>query len=428
MRRILFASALLVSLISYGQKPSIIGFSANLVDFSTSLPKSSNVDPGFSIMYWKGITRKIDFSLRYNGLFSDYQKAGADAGSTRNSGYINEFEGSLHARPINDDHFFSPFISAGIGVGNYGGGHWAPYAPLGGGLQFNLMGDGYIFMQANYRASLKTSTLDNNMFYSLGFTQVIGSPHPKTVVAAPLPPMPVPEVKDRDKDGVPDSLDACPDVAGLPQFSGCPDTDGDGIPDKDDKCPTVAGIAKYNGCPIPDTDGDGINDEEDKCPTVAGVAKYQGCPIPDRDGDGVNDEVDRCPDIAGDPSNNGCPLVKEEVKKKAEYAAQHLYFATASYQLLKKSFKGLDDVAALMKNDPNIKLSVDGYTDNTGKPEKNQLLSERRAGAIKKYLAGKGIEDSRITTAGHGASDPIADNKTAAGRARNRRVVLKLDY
>ncbi|MBN8854163.1 MAG: hypothetical protein BGO55_07200 [Sphingobacteriales bacterium 50-39] len=424
MKGICFALLLFLSVFCYGQtKPSIIGFSANLVHFYTDVPKSSNVDPGFSIMYWKGITRKIDFSLRYNGLFSDFTKKE----NSNSNAYINEFEGSLHARPIDDDHLLSPFLSAGIGVGNYSGG-WSAYAPLGGGLQLNMMGEGYIFLQANYRASFSTSKLDNNMFYSLGFTQTIGSPREKKAAIMPPPPPPIVEVRDRDKDGVVDSLDDCPDVAGLPQFKGCPDTDGDGIPDKDDKCPNVAGTAKYQGCPIPDTDGDGINDEEDKCPTVAGVAKYQGCPIPDRDGDGVNDELDKCPDLAGDPANNGCPIVKEEVKKRAEYAASHIYFATASYILLKKSNKGLDDVVGLLKADPNLRLSIDGYTDNTGRPEKNQLLSEHRAAAVKKYLVSKGVAENRIAAAGHGQSDPVGDNKTAKGRAANRRVELKLGY
>lgn len=423
MRRIFFALLMTITMISYGQKPSVIGFSANIVDFHTSLPRKDKFDPGFSLMYWKGITKKIDFSLRYNGLFTDYTRSPESS-----AGYSNEFEASLHARPINDEHVIAPFISAGIGIGNYGS-RWAPYAPLGGGVQINMLGEGYIFLQANYRVSLNTDNLDHNMFYSLGVTQVIGSPKKAAAsVMKELPPPPVVEVKDRDKDGVPDSLDACPDIAGLPLFNGCPDTDGDGIQDKDDKCPSQKGVARYNGCPVPDSDGDGINDEEDKCPNTPGTARYQGCPIPDRDGDGVNDEQDKCPDIAGDPSNNGCPIVKEEVKKRAEYAAQHLYFVPASYKLLKKSFKGLDEVAALMKANPGLKLSVDGYTDNTGKAKQNQLLSENRANSVKKYLIGKGIDGNSITVTGYGPMNPIADNKTASGRAKNRRVEFKLNY
>lgn len=403
------------------KKGNAIGFSANLVDFSGKLPEVGKLDPGFSVMYWQGITNKIDYSIRYNGLFSDYSKRNATTG-----GYINEFEAALHARPINDNHLLAPFATAGIGVGAYGGGYWATYVPVGIGLQLNMADEGYIFLQGNYRISLNYPNLDNNTMFSLGFTQTIHPARQKKVAELPQPPVVV--VTDRDNDGVPDSVDACPDVAGLPKFNGCPDTDGDGIPDKDDKCPTVAGVAKYQGCPIPDTDGDGINDEEDKCPTVPGVAKYQGCPVPDRDHDGVPDDEDRCPDVAGDPANHGCPIVKEEVKKKAEYAAQHLYFATGSHQLLKKSFVGLDDLAAILKSDPNLKLAIDGYTDNTGKAETNQVLSEKRAGTIKKYLVTKGIAESRIEAKGHGATDFVADNKTAAGRAKNRRVEMKLDY
>ena len=175
------------------------------------------------------------------------------------------------------------------------------------------------------------------MFYSLGLfgKKTINYGKPKLAETPAihqlwlrLPPVVV--VKDRDNDGVPDSLDACPDVAGLASLHGCPDRDGDGIADKDDKCPDVPGIAKYGGCPIPDTDHDGINDEEDKCPTVAGVARYGGCPIPDRDNDGVNDEEDKCPDLPGTAANHGCPEVKAEVKKRIDVAAHNIYFATGS--------------------------------------------------------------------------------------------------
>jgi len=402
-------------------KPSLIGFSVNTVNFSGNTLFNGKYDPGFSILYWKGITRKLDFSVRYNGLFSDYSR---DPNS--GSDYINEFEGSFHLRPINDDHVIAPFLSAGVGTGNYGH-HWAPYAPVGLGVQLNMGSTDYILLQANYRISMSSTKLDNNLFFSIGFMESLGSPKPKTVVK-PLPPPPVAVVTDRDNDGVPDSLDACPDQAGPAELHGCPDTDGDGIADKDDKCPNQKGLARYNGCPIPDSDGDGINDEEDKCPQVTGVAKYQGCPIPDRDGDGVNDEEDKCPDIAGDPANHGCPIVKDEVKKRVEFAAHHIFFATGKYVLLKKSFAGLDQIAAEMKKDANLKLYVDGYTDNIGKPATNQVLSENRAGAVKKYLTGRGIDNSRIQASGHGDSNPIASNKIPAGRAQNRRVELKLDY
>lgn len=218
-----------------------------------------------------------------------------------------------------------------------------------------------------------------------------------------------------------------PDVPGLAQFKGCPD-DSDGIQDKEDKCPDVPGLARYQGCPIPDTDGDGINDEIDKCPNEKGVARYDGCPVPDRDKDGVNDEEDKCPDLPGTVANQGCPEIKEEIQKRIDVAAKNIFFATGSWQLLAKSHKSLDDVVKLLNEDPNLKLDVEGHTDNTGKADKNLTLSDKRAQAVHDYFVKKGISADRLKSTGFGQEQPIADNKTAAGRAKNRRVELKLHY
>lgn len=109
--------------------------------------------------------------------------------------------------------------------------------------------------------------------------------------------------KDRDKDGVPDKEDECPDTPGLVDLAGCPDKDNDKISDIKDKCPDVPGLAQYEGCP--DTDNDGIIDQDDKCPTIKGPKETFGCP--DRDLDGVLDSLDKCPDLKGDPAHFGCP-------------------------------------------------------------------------------------------------------------------------
>ena len=109
--------------------------------------------------------------------------------------------------------------------------------------------------------------------------------------------------KDRDKDGIPDKKDICPDNYGLAIFKGCPDSDNDSIPDKDDKCPMIAGLKSLQGCP--DKDGDSITDAEDDCPEDAGFAEFKGCP--DKDGDKIIDKEDDCPDEPGLAEFKGCP-------------------------------------------------------------------------------------------------------------------------
>ena len=244
--------------------------------------------------------------------------------------------------------------------------------------------------------------------------------------APPPPPIPVVVVLDRDGDGVNDIVDRCPDIAGLPSLQGCPDRDGDGIADMDDKCPEIFGVARYQGCPIPDTDGDGINDELDKCPTVAGIARYQGCPIPDTDGDGVNDEEDKCINEKGPASNFGCPVISEAIIKRVNVAAQNIFFQTAKSTLLPKSFPKLNDVVTILKDNPSFKVQIDGHTDFVGNDAYNQTLSEQRAAAVKAYLVSQGIAESRLSSAGYGESRPVADNNTAAGKAKNRRVEMTL--
>jgi len=228
---------------------------------------------------------------------------------------------------------------------------------------------------------------------------------------------------------VPDKLDLCPLKPGSPKWHGCPapDTDRDGIDDDHDSCKNIAGVARYNGCPIPDTDHDGINDEEDKCPLQMGLARYQGCPIPDKDGDGVNDEEDKCPDEAGTLENHGCPLIKKEIVEKLSYTAKNILFNSSSDQLTQSSHAALDDLAALLLAHPEWHLTIEGHTDNSGSREKNLVLSQKRAIAVKAWLVKKGIHENNLTATGYGPDRPIEDNATLTGRTANRRVELKVN-
>jgi OOP family OmpA-OmpF porin len=229
---------------------------------------------------------------------------------------------------------------------------------------------------------------------------------------------------DTDGDGVADYQDKCPDVKGLANLQGCPDTDGDGVADNDDKCPnTPAGVrVDASGCPV-DSDGDGVADYQDKCPnTPAGVkVDANGCPL-DRDGDGVSDDQDRCPDRPGPASNKGCPEIKAEQKKILNEATKYINFDFNKATLKTSSYPRLEQMVQILNEYPDYSLSIAGHTDSKGDDNYNLRLSYERAAAARKYMVSKGIPAERIESRGYGESKPIADNKTAAGQALNRRV------
>ena len=229
---------------------------------------------------------------------------------------------------------------------------------------------------------------------------------------------------DTDGDGIPDKDDACPDVAGLKEFNGCPDTDGDGIADKDDACPEVAGLKEFNGCP--DTDGDGVPDKDDKCPDVAGPAENGGCPWPDTDGDGVLDKDDLCPNEAGPADNKGCPQVDDKVQKQLNDYAKTILFDTGKASIKFESAEVLGQILTVLKKYPNSRFRIEGHTDSVGKRDKNILLSQNRADAVKIYLIQGGVDQSRLESIGYGPDKPIASNKNKKGRALNRRVEINL--
>ena len=240
--------------------------------------------------------------------------------------------------------------------------------------------------------------------------------------------------QDRDKDGIIDSRDACPDVAGSPEFDGCPDSDGDGIPDNLDQCPKEAGPKENNGCPWPDTDNDGLNDKIDQCPKEAGPRENNGCPWPDTDKDGFNDNVDKCPNEPG-VAPDGCPKKVEE-REVVEQKVQNINvdfvveFAINKAVIRSNSNAKLDkkasEIKELLAQYPELTLNIDGYTDNTGRAEYNQQLSERRAQSVVKALEQRGITTGVLTARGFGQDNPKCTNDTPEGRQCNRRVEVSI--
>jgi OOP family OmpA-OmpF porin len=210
------------------------------------------------------------------------------------------------------------------------------------------------------------------------------------------------------------------------------DRDGDGIPDVHDKCPDepedADGFEDNDGCPDPDNDQDGIPDTADKCPNepedMDGFEDDDGCPDPDNDKDGVLDTADKCPNEPGPASNDGCPPKFEliNVTQDKIELKQAIFFRTAKAVILPKSFALLDEVATALRSRPAMHVRIEGHTDMRGGHAYNLRLSQARADSVKAYLVGKGISSDRMEAKGYGSDQPIENNKTAAGRERNRRV------
>ncbi|MDD3721760.1 MAG: OmpA family protein [Lutibacter sp.] len=333
---------------------------------------------------------------------------------------------------IGETSWFDPYVSVGGGytwLDDFGTG------TFNGGLGFNVWFSDNIGLnlESKYKHTFDSNNIVQHFQHSVGFVFKFGG-------------------TDTDGDGVYDKDDACPDVFGLAEFNGCPDTDGDGIIDSKDDCPTVFGLAALNGCPdadgdgiadkddecpnekgtkanrgCPDTDGDGVVDKDDDCPTVAGPAENKGCPWPDTDGDGVTDNIDKCPTVAGPASNYGCPVAPTvEVMATLNEYARTILFDTGKATFKKQAVDVLKAMTTIFKEYPQADFVIAGHTDSVGSDRSNQLLSERRATAVRDYLISNGIDAERLTTVGFGESKPVDTNKTAAGRQNNRRTEITL--
>lgn len=279
-----------------------------------------------------------------------------------------------------------------------------------------------------------------------GITHGAGTPALRAVASIEwLPPIRVKAVPtDRDGDGVLNTVDACPDLPGVPSEDparhGCPppapgDADGDTITDDRDACPNEPGPAHQdpakNGCPPPaDRDKDTFVDPQDACPDEPGVAsedpKKNGCPPPkDTDQDTFIDPEDACPEQAGvaseDPKKHGCP--QAVIEKGQIRILEQVKFATAKATILPESEGILNAVAKIMIDNPSIvKIRVEGHTDNKGSKVLNKTLSAARAASVVKWLTAHGIDKKRLVSQGFGQDKPIATNDTEEGRQENRRV------
>ncbi len=218
-----------------------------------------------------------------------------------------------------------------------------------------------------------------------------------------------------------------------------PDADGDAVTGDKDLCPYAIedrdGFDDHDGCPEPDNDLDGVLDKEDRCPNVPedpdGFGDSDGCPEDDNDEDGVADEDDACPSKAETfnsfQDDDGCPDFRPDfVDIAGDRIAfrKPLSFVDKSPLLLRSSHPPLRELAALLSQNPEVKVRIEGHTDNRGETDRLQQLSEGRARSVMDYLVTQGIDASRMEALGLGDAKPISTNRTASGRTKNRRIEI----
>jgi MYXO-CTERM domain-containing protein len=280
-----------------------------------------------------------------------------------------------------------------------------------------------------------------------GITNALGTPEvrgvlslafvPGAAAVAPIHPIEPPRPDgDADGDGIPDSLDRCPnepeDKDLFEDDDGCPDLDNDhdGIPDALDKCPLDAedkdGYQDDDGCPDKDNDGDGIPDAQDKCPNEPedkdGFQDVDGCPDLDNDHDGIPDDKDKCPNepetINGFQDDDGCPDKGDSTILLSPDRIELLDPVTfTGTKLTRQSFPLLAQVGATLRAHTEIvRVRVTVHVQPTADADADQAKSEKRAQVVRDWLVQWGIAATRVEARGFGGTKPLvpADRKGAA--------------
>ena len=363
---------------------------------------------------------------------------------------------------------YSPFIYLGQGaslqVGN-GAENMLPLIPIGIGFQtrlkrgimlevttgYNLSNSDQLDGKDRLRADDDMNRFTNKKqdgFFSLtvglSYYNPGPEPAPKQVVPVisvkpvptptpppPPPPAPVIDLKSQDSDG-----DKLSDADEINQYKTDPynaDTDGDGLND-------YIEVMQYKTNPLnPDSDGDKLKDGEE-------VLTYKTNPLnPDSDNDGLKDGEEVLtyktnpldPDTDKGSVNDGTEVKENknpldpkddvmELKKGVKISLEGILFETGKAVIVPASTEILEKAYTALAANPDVNVIIIGHTDNVGSASSNQVLSLKRAEAVKSWLVNKGLNASRIQAVGKGATEPRATNNTPEGRTLNRRIEFEV--
>ncbi len=426
---------------SYSQNtenPWVISLGANLINLS-----GDDVDSGIKFGAPSvAVSRYLIGGVSFGG---EYTLGNAEDGDKEYS--YSSLEGNLKLNIVNDPKkSVRPFVKASYGLVRFDEkvDKEGPFPSTE--ANYTLSGGVGVDIDLSDHISLNLSTsIQSNMEDESSFE--VGFNHMKHIVGFSYGFA----IADKDRDGIRDRIDECPQEAGLKEFDGCPDSDGDGIIDKADDCPNTAGIAEFNGCPdsdgdgiidsddrcpqeagsedlkgCPDNDRDGIANPDDDCPNQAGSADNNGCPWGDRDGDGVTDDRDACPDVPG-KGEDGCPTIPQSIIDWTSSEKATLHFAGDSSKLSEENKSTLSDELAPILRDYNaIELLIEGHASSDGSEKYNYELGLARAQSVVDFLVEQEVDPNRLEIVSYGEKQPVANNNTRKGRSANRRVKIIL--
>ena len=444
--------------------------------------KIGDMQTGFGINYFKGIRNKIDFVATIDGSWTDYlYEDGSTYGSNQ---FLLDANVGLNFKMLTDRHTLVPYISSGVGASLYQG-KTGFYIPVGAGLQINVFNEALIFTNIQYRYAL-TSAVNDHFYYTIGIAVSIGKNKVKHVeIVEPVKKeisnknmvvsvydeatdLPLSNVEVTIVGSENQKLNAYTNVGGKAIFSLIIPSDY-----------SVSGLLNRINSSTQNIEKNAFETEENQINinlthndpqfTLQGVVinKTQNIPegnvvitinndtnqnittIQSNSGSGIfQSQLESESDftLVGKKANYISNIVKvstkglnrsttlfvnlelaiEEAKVGQSVVLNNIYFEVGKTTVNTSFSTDLDKLVQFLKDNSETKLEIQGHTDNTGSLKLNNKLSQARANSIVDYLVKQGIDSRRISAKGFGPSFPIADNASAEGRAKNRRVVIKV--
>ena len=444
--------------------------------------KIGDMQTGFGMNYLKGIRNKIDFVATLDGSWTDYlYEDGTSYGSNQ---FLLDANAALNFKMLTDRHTFVPYISSGVGVSLYQG-KTGFYVPVGAGLQFNVFNEAFIFTNIQYRYAL-TSSVNDHFYYTIGIAVSIGKNKIKPVeIVEPVEKVIsnkniVVSVND-EATGLPlSNVEVTLNKHNNQKLNMFTGADGKAIFSL--MAPSdysVSGLLNRINSSTQNIEKEAFETEENQINVslthndpqfmLKGVVinKTQNIPeggvviainnntnqnittVQSNAGNGIFQsqlEAESDFTLVGKKASYISNIVKvstkglnrsttlfvnlelaiEEAKVGQSIVLNNIYFEVGKTTVNTSFSTDLDKLVQFLKDNTETNLEIQGHTDNTGSLKLNNKLSQARANSIVDYLVKQGIDSRRISAKGFGPSLPIADNSTAEGRAKNRRVVIKV--